>query len=138
MEFWGVQFPMALNVILLRLFLLTTFTSYLVRGQTEDYNHRTRAEQEADLVVGLPGQPTVNFKHYAGYVTVNQTHGRALFYWFFEAINKPQHKPLVLWLNGGTSINCWSVASKFLALWFIFLLLKLFFLSLPDSGIGLW
>ncbi|KAH7521191.1 hypothetical protein FEM48_Zijuj07G0007200 [Ziziphus jujuba var. spinosa] len=59
------------------------------------------AEQEADRVVGLPGQPPVNFKHYAGYVTVNQTHGRALFYWFFEAINQPQDKPLILWLNGG-------------------------------------
>lgn len=62
-----------------------------------------KAEQEADRVVGLPGQPPVNFKHYAGYVTVNQTHGRALFYWFFQAIDQPQHKPLVLWLNGGTS-----------------------------------
>ncbi|GER55335.1 serine carboxypeptidase-like protein [Striga asiatica] len=58
-------------------------------------------QQVADHVSGLPGQPSVSFNHYAGYVTVNQPNGRALFYWFFEAINKPQNKPLVLWLNGG-------------------------------------
>ncbi|KAL2897770.1 Serine carboxypeptidase-like 34 [Bienertia sinuspersici] len=58
-------------------------------------------EQEADLVVGLPGQPAVSFKHYAGYVTVNADHGRALFYWFFEAVGNPHHRPVVLWLNGG-------------------------------------
>lgn len=59
------------------------------------------AEQEADRVIGLPGQPPVSFKQYAGYVTVNETHGRALFYWFFEATTTPDKKPLLLWLNGG-------------------------------------
>ncbi|KAI3473694.1 hypothetical protein Pfo_031403 [Paulownia fortunei] len=59
------------------------------------------AQQEADRVVRLPGQPRVSFKQYAGYVTVNQTHGRALFYWFFEATRNPHKKPLLLWLNGG-------------------------------------
>jgi len=54
-----------------------------------------------DLVTNLPGQPPVDFQHYAGYVTVNETNGRALFYWFFEAMTKPEDKPLVLWLNGG-------------------------------------
>ncbi|XP_057774000.1 serine carboxypeptidase-like 34 isoform X2 [Salvia miltiorrhiza] len=60
-----------------------------------------RAEQEADRVAALPGQPAVSFKQYAGYVTVNESHGRALFYWFFEATKNPQRKPLLLWLNGG-------------------------------------
>ncbi|KAK4403175.1 Serine carboxypeptidase-like 34 [Sesamum angolense] len=59
------------------------------------------AAQIADRVGRLPGQPPVRFKQYAGYVTVNQTHGRALFYWFFEAIRNPDKKPLLLWLNGG-------------------------------------
>lgn len=54
-----------------------------------------------DLVTKLPGQPKVNFQHYAGYVTVNETNGRALFYWFYEASTLPEEKPLVLWLNGG-------------------------------------
>ncbi|KAG8387964.1 hypothetical protein BUALT_Bualt02G0075900 [Buddleja alternifolia] len=61
-------------------------------------------EQEADRVKELPGQPPVSFKQYAGYVTVNQTHGRALFYWFFEATKNPHKKPLLLWLNGAANL----------------------------------
>uniref|UniRef100_A0ACD5UTI3 Uncharacterized protein n=1 Tax=Avena sativa TaxID=4498 RepID=A0ACD5UTI3_AVESA len=63
---------------------------------------------EADLVTGLPGQPAVGFKHYAGYVDVGTTGDRALFYWFFEAEKEPEKKPLLLWLNGGP--GCSSVA----------------------------
>ncbi len=58
-------------------------------------------EQELDHVVELPGQPAVSFRQYSGYVTVNQSHGRALFYWFFEATENPESKPVLLWLNGG-------------------------------------
>ncbi|EXC33987.1 Serine carboxypeptidase-like 34 [Morus notabilis] len=97
---------MALNYDLLPSLLVIITMSFLVRGQAiSDYKligHEIQAEQEADRVVGLPGQPSsVKFKHFAGYVTVNETHGRAFFYWFFEAVDKPQDKPLVLWLNGG-------------------------------------
>jgi serine carboxypeptidase-like clade 2 len=63
------------------------------------------SEGNEDLVTDLPGQPNVNFKHYAGYVTVNETNGRALFYWFYEATTKADEKPLVLWLNGGKHIE---------------------------------
>ncbi|OAY76807.1 Serine carboxypeptidase-like 34 [Ananas comosus] len=72
-------------------------------------------EQEADRVEGLPGQPAVGFEHYAGYVTVNAAHGRAFFYWFFEAAQNHTHKPLVLWLNGGTYLY-----PKFLSFLFFF------------------
>ncbi|KAJ8629135.1 hypothetical protein MRB53_022458 [Persea americana] len=58
-------------------------------------------------VTGLPGQPSVGFKHYSGYATVHEENGRALFYWFFEAMARPEDKPLVLWLNGGP--GCSSV-----------------------------
>ncbi|WOL06009.1 serine carboxypeptidase-like 34 isoform X2 [Canna indica] len=58
-------------------------------------------QQQADRVFRLPGQPPVTFRQYAGYVTVNASHGRALFYWFFEADHNAAEKPLVLWLNGG-------------------------------------
>ncbi|KAK4743024.1 hypothetical protein SAY87_001025 [Trapa incisa] len=59
------------------------------------------SRQEADRVHRLPGQPEVSFRQYAGYVTVNESHGKALFYWFFEAVKEPQKQPLLLWLNGG-------------------------------------
>ncbi|KAG2398052.1 hypothetical protein LR48_Vigan08g190200 [Vigna angularis] len=71
---------------------------------TDHRNYVSRevlAEQEADRVYELPGQPPVKFKQYAGYITVNETHGRALFYWFFEATHQPHKKPVLLWLNGG-------------------------------------
>ncbi|KAI4344284.1 hypothetical protein L6164_011530 [Bauhinia variegata] len=65
-------------------------------------------EQELDRISVLPGQPLVSFSQFSGYVTVNEQHGRALFYWFAEAIASPRTKPLVLWLNGGP--GCSSVA----------------------------
>ncbi|RDX85913.1 Serine carboxypeptidase-like 22, partial [Mucuna pruriens] len=57
-------------------------------------------EQEQDRISSLPGQPPVTFSHFSGYVTVNEQHGRALFYWFTEATTSPEKKPLLLWLNG--------------------------------------
>lgn len=53
----------------------------------------------------LPGQPNVSFAQYSGYVLVNKDSGRALFYWFVEAVEDPASKPLVLWLNGGLSVD---------------------------------
>ncbi|WCJ30114.1 Serine carboxypeptidase 24 [Euphorbia peplus] len=64
--------------------------------------------QELDRISALPGQPSVKFSQYSGYVTVNKKHGRALFYWFTEAASSPSTKPLLLWLNGGP--GCSSVA----------------------------
>lgn len=94
--------------------LLVTFTiatvviAELDTSSTTELNYQILREQEADRVVRLPGQPPVKFRQYAGYVSVNQTHGRALFYWFFEATHKPQEKPLLLWLNGG-QITCYTL-----------------------------
>ncbi|KAG7536875.1 Peptidase S10 serine carboxypeptidase [Arabidopsis suecica] len=62
---------------------------------------------EADLVVRLPGQPKVAFRQYAGYVDLDLNAGRSLFYYFVEAEEHPDTKPLTLWLNGGP--GCSSV-----------------------------
>lgn len=57
----------------------------------------------SQLVTNLPGAPSgLNFTQYAGHVTVDETNGRALFYWFFTADTPDaSSKPLALWLNGG-------------------------------------
>ncbi|KAI6669446.1 hypothetical protein NL676_004331 [Syzygium grande] len=65
------------------------------------------ARQEADRVTALPAQPPASFRHYSGYIPVDDTLGKALFYWFFEATSQPAAKPLLLWLNGGP--GCSSV-----------------------------
>ncbi|PKA49127.1 Serine carboxypeptidase II-3 [Apostasia shenzhenica] len=60
---------------------------------------------EANKINALPGQPQgVNFDQYAGYVTVDSSAGRALFYYFAEAPHEPNAKPLVLWLNGVANV----------------------------------
>lgn len=62
-------------------------------------------EQELDRITALPGQPEVKFSQFSGYVTVDEKHGRALFYWLTEAATNPENKPLVLWLNGGQFLS---------------------------------
>jgi serine carboxypeptidase-like clade 2 len=93
----------SLHFSLLHLLLTFCLAKEALAGRFESskVGHEILAQQEADQVVRLPGQPSVNFKQYAGYVRVNETHGRALFYWFFEATDKPREKPVLLWLNGG-------------------------------------
>ncbi|KAK1360499.1 Carboxypeptidase [Heracleum sosnowskyi] len=57
--------------------------------------------KEKDKIEKLPGQPPVDFDQYGGYITVNQSAGRAFFYYFVEAPQNKESLPLLLWLNGG-------------------------------------
>ncbi|XP_038720215.1 serine carboxypeptidase-like 40 [Tripterygium wilfordii] len=59
--------------------------------------------KERDRIDILPGQPNVDFAHYGGYVTVDKSAGRALYYYFVEAApsQSTESLPLLLWLNGG-------------------------------------
>ncbi|PSS29359.1 Serine carboxypeptidase-like [Actinidia chinensis var. chinensis] len=74
-------------------------------------------KMEDDLITegGLPGQPSLyswsNFKQYAGYVNVDESKGRSLFYYFAEAAYNPSSKPLVLWLNGGPGCSSLGVGA---------------------------
>jgi carboxypeptidase C (cathepsin A) len=59
-------------------------------------------ERRPDLITELPGlyfDP--GFEQYAGYLTVDEKHGRHLFYWYFDSQNDPDNDPVVLWTNGG-------------------------------------
>lgn len=89
---------MALQRLLFFCLILSSFANILALPQ----------EQESDRIAALPGQPPVKFSQFSGYVTVDDEHGRALFYWLTEATNNAHTKPLVLWLNGGP--GCSSVA----------------------------
>ncbi|XP_062173809.1 serine carboxypeptidase-like 40 [Alnus glutinosa] len=61
--------------------------------------------KEKDRIERLPGQPPVNFSQYGGYITVNKSAGRALYYYFVEAQQPNGKLPLLLWLNGGIYIH---------------------------------
>ncbi|ESR50819.1 hypothetical protein CICLE_v10031415mg [Citrus x clementina] len=87
-------------------FMLCTLLVSAVASRSR-VTHQT-TEADADRVRDLPGQPKVEFKHYAGYVKLRPNDHKALFYWFFEAQKGVSSKPLVLWLNGGP--GCSSIA----------------------------
>ncbi|XP_060217406.1 serine carboxypeptidase-like 40 isoform X1 [Lycium barbarum] len=64
--------------------------------------------KENDKIQKLPGQPPVKFEQYGGYVTVDESAGRAFYYYFVEAQHSKESLPLLLWLNGGP--GCSSLA----------------------------
>ncbi|OVA19087.1 Peptidase S10 [Macleaya cordata] len=62
----------------------------------------TEAAPKHALITHLPGfNGTLPSKHYSGYVTIDEKHGKNLFYYFVISERKPSADPVVLWLNGG-------------------------------------
>ncbi|GAV77987.1 Peptidase_S10 domain-containing protein [Cephalotus follicularis] len=64
-------------------------------------DHSQEGLKEKDKIESLPGQPPVEFSQYGGYVTVDKSAGRALYYYFVESVDNDNSLPLLLWLNGG-------------------------------------
>lgn len=59
-----------------------------------------------DKIERLPGQPPrVKLSQYGGYVTIDKSAGRAFYYYFVESPHNKNSLPLLLWLNGGTSVK---------------------------------
>lgn len=52
-------------------------------------------------------------KQYSGYIDIEED-DKHFFYWFFEARNKPEDAPVILWLNGGP--GCSSMTGLFFEL----------------------
>ncbi|KAK9669558.1 hypothetical protein RND81_13G139400 [Saponaria officinalis] len=72
--------------------LLLFFLSFLL----------THSAPQTALVTQLPGfSGTFPSKHYSGYVTLDESHGKKLFYYLVESQRNPAKDPVVLWLNGG-------------------------------------
>ncbi|XP_031495717.1 serine carboxypeptidase-like 35 [Nymphaea colorata] len=90
------------------LFVVQLVTTFFPEARASEEHGGGYPLSESDLVRGLPGQPDVKFRHYAGYIRLREQDERALFYWFFEAQGGVSEKPLLLWLNGGP--GCSSIA----------------------------
>ncbi|XP_042751458.1 serine carboxypeptidase 1 isoform X2 [Lactuca sativa] len=80
-----------LESIHLFLLIYLSFTSFLAQS----------APQNA-IVSQVPGfNGILPSKHYAGYVTLNENHGKKLYYYYVLSERDPSKDPVVLWLNGG-------------------------------------
>jgi len=71
----------------------------------------SQAENTKTTLNSLPVIGTLSSTQYTGYVTVNETFGVDLFYWFCESLSKPSTDPLVMWLTGGP--GCSSLTAYF-------------------------
>lgn len=81
------------SLIVYKILACYTFLSFVVF---------THSAPETALVTRIPGfNGTLPSKHYSGYVTVDDSHGRNLFYYFVESEGNSSKDPVVLWLNGG-------------------------------------
>lgn len=68
-------------------------------------------ENSAAPVGQLPYQASAStFDQFTGYVSVNSSATRRMFYWFVESQRSPASDPLVLWLQGGPGCaGSWAI-----------------------------
>ncbi|KAF8602091.1 peptidase S10 serine carboxypeptidase [Ceratobasidium sp. AG-I] len=66
-------------------------------GQHDHFSHSPFLDRQ--LRIKSPRLCDSSVKQYSGYLAV--TKEKSIFFWFFEARNKPETAPLVIWLNGG-------------------------------------
>jgi len=52
-------------------------------------------------IVNLPGYSGPELSMDSGYITIDVSTGKSLFYWLVESQNSPSTDPLILWLQGG-------------------------------------
>ncbi|KAI5435847.1 Serine carboxypeptidase-like 20 [Lathyrus oleraceus] len=57
---------------------------------------------KGSLITNVPGfNGSLPSKHYGGYVTIDESHGKNLYYYFVQSEGDSSKDPIVLWLNGG-------------------------------------
>ena len=59
-------------------------------------------------ITGLPGQPPVDFKQYAGYIEINATSKASIFYWYSFSSFYNFHHPHYYQNNKGFKFVRWE------------------------------
>ncbi|KAL7081806.1 hypothetical protein ACP275_14G061600 [Erythranthe tilingii] len=84
-----------------KIHLLFSYLTLFLIQIALNFKKGSSAPEDA-LVTHIPGfHGSFPSKHHSGYVTIDETYGKKLFYYFVESERNPNKDPVVLWLNGG-------------------------------------